>query len=81
MGNTTNYVIDSLSEGNFLLGKFMNFIYKLIIIFLISYFAEMLRLKISNKVKVSIIYTMREDLSKKLKAYLYLFLIKILLAT
>lgn len=68
MGNTTNYVIDSLSEGNFLLGKFMNFIYKLIIIFLISYFAEMLRLKISNKVKVSIIYTMREDLSKKLKS-------------
>lgn len=46
----------------------MNFIYKLIIIFLISYFAEMLRLKISNKVKVSIIYTMREDLSKKLKS-------------
>ena len=68
MGNTTNYVFDSLSEGNFLLGKFMNFIYKLIIIFLISYFAEMLRLKISNKVKVSIIYTMREDLSKKLKS-------------
>ncbi|MDO5027650.1 MAG: ABC transporter ATP-binding protein [Bacillota bacterium] len=67
MGRATNLVVDGFREGDFLVDKFMQVIYLLIGLYSLASLAEFSRLKIANKVKVSIVYTMREDVSKKLK--------------
>ncbi len=67
MGKATNIIVAGFKEKNFLWASFIKIIYLLLILYGLSALAEFLRLKIANKVKVSIIYTMRADVSKKLK--------------
>lgn len=67
MGNTTNYVVEGIKNNNFEIFEFLKYIYLLIFIYLLSYVAEIVRMKIGNKVKVSVVYTLREDVSQKMK--------------
>ncbi len=66
MGNTTNYVVENYQSGiDF--SYFMRFIYILIGLYVLSYIAGYIRMRLGNTVKVSIVYEMREDVSQKLK--------------
>lgn len=67
MGRATNIIVAGFKEKNFIWENFIKIIYILIILYGLSALAEFLRLRIANKVKVSIIYRMRADVSKKLK--------------
>lgn len=67
MGRATNIIVAGFKEKNFIWENFIKIIYILIILYGLSALAEFLRLRIANKVKVSIIYRMRSDVSKKLK--------------
>ncbi|NLW42701.1 MAG: ABC transporter ATP-binding protein, partial [Tissierellia bacterium] len=68
MGNTTNYVIQSIrNQGNIDYGEFMRFIYLLVGIYVFSALAEFVRFRMGIKVNVEVTYKLREDISKKLK--------------
>lgn len=67
MGNTTNYVIESFKANSFQIQNFLKYIYILLGLYVLSYLAETFRLRIANRVKVSIVYELREELSRKMK--------------
>lgn len=67
MGRATNIIVEGFKEKTLATEAFIKIIYMLLGLYGLSALAEFLRLRIANKVKVSIIYRMRADVSKKLK--------------
>lgn len=67
MGRATNIIVAGFKEKTLATEAFIKIIYMLLGLYGLSALAEFLRLRIANKVKVSIIYRMRADVSKKLK--------------
>lgn len=67
MGQTTNYVVESIKNGEFLFSEFLNYIYKLLGLYFLSFITSIFTLRIGIKLQANVIYNMRTEISNKLK--------------